>query len=174
LRHFIARFCAEENRNISALAADALAALTAFAWPGNVRQLENAVYRAVVISDGGTLGLSDFPLLAASADAGSAAAGVVPSDTPLELPRQQPHMLGNEIPIAPAAPAVPTVALSLLTPEGEVRPIEEIESEVIRFAIAHYRGQMSEVARRLKIGRSTLYRKLESMDGETAEPAGGE
>jgi DNA-binding NtrC family response regulator len=174
LRHFIARFCAEENRNISALAADALAALTAFAWPGNVRQLENAVYRAVVISDGGTLGLSDFPLLAASADAGSAAAGVVPSDTPFELPRQQPHMLGNEIPIAPAAPAVPTVALSLLTPEGEVRPIEEIESEVIRFAIAHYRGQMSEVARRLKIGRSTLYRKLESMDGETAEPAGGE
>ena len=67
-----------------------------------------------------------------------------------------------------------TVALSLLTAEGEVRPIEEIENEVIRFAIAHYRGQMSEVARRLRIGRSTLYRKLESMDGEAVEPAGGE
>jgi DNA-binding NtrC family response regulator len=34
---------------------------------------------------------------------------------------------------------------------------------VIRFAIAHYRGQMSEVARRLQIGRSTLYRKLENI-----------
>ena len=46
---------------------------------------------------------------------------------------------------------------------GDVRPIEEIEREVIRFAIAHYRGQMSEVARRLQIGRSTLYRKLEGL-----------
>jgi DNA-binding NtrC family response regulator len=34
---------------------------------------------------------------------------------------------------------------------------------VIRFAIAHYRGQMSEVARRLQIGRSTLYRKLDAL-----------
>jgi hypothetical protein len=48
---------------------------------------------------------------------------------------------------------------------GEVRPLEEMENEIIRFAIAHYRGQMSEVARRLKIGRSTLYRKLDDANG---------
>ena len=47
--------------------------------------------------------------------------------------------------------------------DAPVRPLEEIEAEVIRFAIAHYRGQMSEVARRLQIGRSTLYRKLENL-----------
>ena len=52
-------------------------------------------------------------------------------------------------------------ALSMLTPTGDVRPLEEMENEIIRFAISHYRGQMSEVARRLKIGRSTLYRKLD-------------
>ena len=80
-------------------------------------------------------------------------------------------MIGNDIPIVPTPPAA---ALHLLMADGEVRPIEEIETEVIRFAIAHYRGQMSEVARRLKIGRSTLYRKLESMDGKQAEPADGE
>ena len=51
--------------------------------------------------------------------------------------------------------------LAMLTTSGEVRPLEEMETEIIRFAIAHYRGQMSEVARRLKIGRSTLYRKLD-------------
>ena len=44
-----------------------------------------------------------------------------------------------------------------------MRPLDEIEREVIRFAIAHYREQMSEVARRLGIGRSTLYRKLEGL-----------
>ena len=51
--------------------------------------------------------------------------------------------------------------LAMLTNTGEVRPLEEMENEIIRFAISHYRGQMSEVARRLKIGRSTLYRKLD-------------
>ena len=169
LRHFLARFCAEENRSISAVSADALAALTAFPWPGNVRQLENAVYRAVVISEGATLGLADFPLLAADAHA---AASLVAADAPAEpMTRQQPHMIGNDIPIAPAPPAA---SLNLVMPDGEVRPIEEIENDVIRFAIAHYRGQMSEVARRLKIGRSTLYRKLESMDGKTPEPADGD
>ena len=65
---------------------------------------------------------------------------------------------GNEIPIAP----MPTNGLlSMLTSLGEIRPLEEMENEIIRFAISHYRGQMSEVARRLKIGRSTLYRKLD-------------
>ena len=54
---------------------------------------------------------------------------------------------------------------------GDVRALDDIEKDVIRFAIAHYRGQMSEVARRLHIGRSTLYRKLEGLglDGEAAE-----
>jgi DNA-binding NtrC family response regulator len=51
----------------------------------------------------------------------------------------------------------------LFTQDGEVRPLEELEADIIRFAISHYRGQMSEVARRLKIGRSTLYRKLDDM-----------
>ena len=49
--------------------------------------------------------------------------------------------------------------------------LEEIEREVIRFAIAHYDQQMSEVARRLKIGRSTLYRKLDGLGLTEEAPA---
>jgi DNA-binding NtrC family response regulator len=45
-----------------------------------------------------------------------------------------------------------------------------MEAETIRFAISHYRGQMSEVARRLKIGRSTLYRKLDDAADAGREP----
>jgi DNA-binding NtrC family response regulator len=171
VRHFLARFCAEENRRISAVSADALARLKSFAWPGNVRQLENAVYRAVVMSEGEVLGVTDFPLTAnAGADT---APGLAPTedggdltiepDMPATTAPLKPHAVsGHDIPIAPAAPA--PAALSLLTVEGELRALEDIETEVIRFAIAHYRGQMSEVARRLRIGRSTLYRKLESID----------
>ncbi len=53
--------------------------------------------------------------------------------------------------------------MRLTDAQGDVRPLDELEREVIRFAIAHYREQMSEVARRLGIGRSTLYRKLEGL-----------
>jgi DNA-binding NtrC family response regulator len=75
---------------------------------------------------------------------------------------------GIEIPIAPL-PSIGTLAM--LASNGEVRPLEEMETEIIRFAISYYRGQMSEVARRLKIGRSTLYRKIDEADAST--PAGG-
>jgi DNA-binding NtrC family response regulator len=69
--------------------------------------------------------------------------------------------------VLPAGPA-----LGLLGSAGDVRPLADIEADVIRFAIAHYRGQMSEVARKLQIGRSTLYRKLDDLglgDAEQAE-----
>jgi len=61
----------------------------------------------------------------------------------------------------------------MLTSGGDVRPLEEMEAEIIRFAIAHHRGQMSEVARRLKIGRSTLYRKLDEAAAHDRTSEGG-
>src|SRR5712671_1634243 len=61
LRHFLARFCAEENRPITGISGEAMAHLAQLEWPGNIRQLENAVYRAVVMSEGDQLGLADFP-----------------------------------------------------------------------------------------------------------------
>ena len=74
------------------------------------------------------------------------------------------HSLG-EHPLIPGAPSsVPEEVdflLNLLDAEGEVRPLEDIEAQAIRFALSRYRGQMSEAARRLRIGRSTLYRKLD-------------
>ena len=158
LRHFLARFAAEENRAITGISGEAMAYLGELDWPGNIRQLENTVYRAVVLSEGEQLGIADFPLI-------NAQSTVVP-DGPGEplvvappLHAGPPAMIsGSEIPIAPLATHG---ALAMLNSAGDVRPLEEMESEIIRFAIAHYRGQMSEVARRLKIGRSTLYRKLD-------------
>jgi DNA-binding NtrC family response regulator len=172
LRHFLARFGAEENRTITAITGEAMAHLGKLDWPGNIRQLENVMYRAVVMSDGDQLGLSDFPSIAAN--------GPVSIDThsePLIVPpavhpaAATAVISGGEIPIAPL-PMGGT--LSLLTNTGEVRPLEEMETEIIRFAISHYRGQMSEVARRLKIGRSTLYRKLDEASAGAASGGGAE
>jgi DNA-binding NtrC family response regulator len=46
---------------------------------------------------------------------------------------------------------------------GHMRKLEDMETEIIRLAISRYEGHMSEVARRLGIGRSTLYRKLKDL-----------
>src|SRR5665811_1962535 len=125
-------------------------------WPGNIRQLENAVYRAVVMSDSDQLGLADFPQAAAQSPPMSESHNQHGEPLVVEpaFHSTVPAMVsGNEIPIAPLSSAG---TLSMLTRSGEMRPLEEMETEIIRFAISHYRGQMSEVARRLKIGRSTL------------------
>ena len=61
------------------------------------------------------------------------------------------------------------IGVTLYLPDGNLRPLEEIEADVIRLAIGHYRGRMTEVARRLGIGRSTLYRKLGDW-GSTPRP----
>ena len=156
LRHFLSRFAAEEHRPITGISGEAMAHLSRLDWPGNIRQLENAVYRAVVMSDGDQLGLADFPLLASQPATDAAVPPLVLE--PIAPPTAPTIISGNEIPIAP----LPTTGLlTMLTSNGEVRPLEDMENEIIRFAISHYRGQMSEVARRLKIGRSTLYRKLD-------------
>jgi DNA-binding NtrC family response regulator len=172
LRHFLARFCAEEGRHITGISGEAMAHLSGLEWPGNIRQLENAVYRAVVMSESDQLGLLDFPLAAAQSQTMPEAHGEPLVVAPAAFHSTVPAMVsGNEIPIAPL-PSAGTLAM--LTHAGEMRPLEELEGEIIRFAISHYRGQMSEVARRLKIGRSTLYRKLDEAAADDSTAGGAE
>jgi DNA-binding NtrC family response regulator len=172
LRHFLARFCAEESRHITGISGEAMAHLSQLEWPGNIRQLENAVYRAVVMSESDQLGLADFPLAAAQSHTIPDADGEPLVVAPAAFHSTVPAMVsGNEIPIAPL-PSAGT--LVMLTDAGEMRPLEELEGEIIRFAIAHYRGQMSEVARRLKIGRSTLYRKLDEAAADDSTAGGAQ
>ena len=58
----------------------------------------------------------------------------------------------------------PLSRVELFTHDNHLRPLAEIEEDIIKLAIGHYRGRMSEVARHLAIGRSTLYRKLSEMN----------
>ena len=61
-RHFVNRFGRELNPKAQALSADALAAIDAYAWPGNVRELENRIKRAVIMTDGRSIGVEDLDL----------------------------------------------------------------------------------------------------------------
>lgn len=183
VRHFIARFAAEEGkRNVTSIAPAAMQMLMDYDWPGNIRQLENAVFRAVVLCDDECLGVDEFPQIAQQIGAAPDAAAA-PAAAPgiVSEPRSAPAF--DPAGTSPPEPAV-TVGSSHQTPfgflralddTGHVRPIDEIEADMIRIALDHYRGRMAEVARRLKIGRSTLYRKVRdygldsTLDNEAAE-----
>jgi DNA-binding NtrC family response regulator len=176
-RHFLVRFAAEEGKRAGRLSAEAMSLLCAYHWPGNVRQLENAVFRAVVLAESDIVGPDEFPQIASQAQVcvatrtGAPALASSPADTHDEPPIEDEIVSIESSNTAPAAATTQIGALELLDDHGDVRPLEDIEADAIRFAITHYRGQMSEVARRLRIGRSTLYRKLDSLRlaGDSAE-----
>ncbi|WP_026607638.1 sigma-54-dependent transcriptional regulator [Methylocapsa acidiphila] len=150
-RGFCARFAAEEGRKLRGIGAEALALLAAYDWPGNIRQLENALYRAVILAEGDELTVAEFPQIA------TRVRGFDVRIPPIAAPAMAEPPLAAEIfRVEIRDPNV----LALLDGAGGLRRLDEIESEAIRFALAHCRGRMSAAARKLGIGRSTLYRKL--------------
>ncbi len=147
--HFIRRFNIEEGKRVTGVAADALQMLATFDWPGNVRQLENTVYRAIVLADSPHLQAFDFPAIS----------GVV-APAPAALPASAGiASLVDEHHEAIAALHQDS-PVRILDEAGHLRKLEDIERDLIEHAIGVYAGHMSEVARRLGIGRSTLYRKV--------------
>lgn len=139
-RHFLARIGEQPGMKHLSISDNALALLSAYDWPGNVRQLQAVLFRAAIFCDKQTLTAESFPQLC--------------------------ELLGE--PEDGIKPIHEGVGVMLYTEDGNLRPLEEIEADVIRLAIGHYRGRMTEVARRLGIGRSTLYRKLSDLGIDNA------
>jgi len=161
-RHFIERFAAEESKPVTGLTPEAADLIERFGWPGNVRQLENTIFRAVVLCDGNVLDVCDFPQIAA-------ALGMEQSP---RRPAPSAEAVLRAAPQRASAPEPAPYALMAVDVAGHMRKLEEMECEIIRMAISRYDGHMSEVARRLGIGRSTLYRKLKDLglEDQAAEP----
>jgi DNA-binding NtrC family response regulator len=94
------------------------------------------LFRAAVFCDGDALTADDFPQLS--------------------------NLIGDTQHNG-ATPNQECDGVMLYSPDVYLRPVDDIGADVIRLAIGHYRGRMTEVARRLGIGRSTLYRKLSDL-----------
>ena len=173
VRHFARRFAETTGqRQSSAVTPEAMALLTAHDWPGNIRELENAIHRAIVLSEGRPLTPELFPQIAAQLPGYDLETGrldvIAAEQAPLHPVLPEKSAVAVE-PGEPQAADTPTLVKAIDT-EGEVRPLAEIEEELIRFAISFYQGQMSEVARRLGIGRSTLYRKIKDYAIDPDDP----
>ena len=110
-----------------------------------------------------------MPSAGASAGATNGSAAHAPANGETHAAEPAPAHL----PGAGNGTAAPFGILRVLDDRGNVRPLAELEQETILLAIDHYGGQMSEVARRLGIGRSTLYRKLKEYGIDPEAGRGG-
>jgi len=179
-RSFLARLSAETGRRgVGGISPQAMELLVAHDWPQNVHELEHTILRAVMLCQGSELAPQDFPSIAPSRGAMDHIGVFAEKDAAAEntsggvaVPRQNGgHSGAARASVADRISFARYGVTRLLDERGEMRQIGALEEEVIRFAISHYRGQMSEVARRLGIGRSTLYRKIRDYGIAPGEPA---
>lgn len=138
--HFLELYKQKTGRFVSGISKDALRALVNYEWFGNVRELENAIERAVIIASGRQIELDDLP------EAISHKASEFDAEARVERLRaaSEGRGIGIEIEL-PAA-------------------MEEIEKQVIEAMLDYTDGDKTQASRLLNIGRKTLYRKLEQYD----------
>lgn len=142
------RFAALEGKTILGITPEALKMLSDMSWPGNLEQLSLAVFHAVMCCRGFELRKEDFRY------------AIEPDTSKITFLDEKRASDRAAKANAKKADGV----LSCTDESGNVRRLEEVEHEIIRYALERYSGHMSDVARYLGIGRSTLYRKISSMD----------
>lgn len=143
--YFTERFALQENPMLQGITPEALELLKIYDWPENVLELERLIFRAVISCE----------------------------DTMLHVPHLLPYLPTSFVPSqiegeGQQGVAIRSGRMPLTNAHGEVRRLRELESDMIHFALDFYDGRISEVARKLGIGRSTLYRKLNELDIKVA------
>ncbi|MEO6361008.1 MAG: sigma-54 dependent transcriptional regulator [Sphingomicrobium sp.] len=151
-RHLLSRLSEQVGLRPLSIGNDALAVLMRYGWPGNVRQLSGVLFRAALHCEDSLLTADHFPHIAVQSRFTGRTSDFAPT---LSEAGSEAALVGNP-------------SLTLFRSDGHMRSMEDIEADIIRLAIGHYRGRMTEVARRLGIGRSTLYRKLGELGIDTA------
>ena len=145
---FIQQFCQRSRKTNLQIDDDALALLKTFAWPGNIRQLENVIERAVVIAEADVLTLHDMPTEIFQTNADS----VLPSPTGRGDGGEGRSLLPS-VPLETAE-----VPASIFRNERD-----RFEREQLVRALADADGNKAEAARSLGIARSTLVGRLKKL-----------
>ncbi|WP_455475829.1 sigma-54-dependent transcriptional regulator [Bartonella sp. B17] len=141
MQRLIDKIIIETGRShVHGLAESALSLLMHYDWPGNWDEIENCLFRAVLLSEGPLLTIRDFPQLL-----GNSLMGV-------------PNIIENDV-----QEHREKESIQFFNADGHIRTFADMERDIIEKAVKHYNGRMSEIARRLRIGRSTLYRKMDEL-----------
>jgi two-component system nitrogen regulation response regulator NtrX len=142
--HFVARYANERRVPPPGVAGDAIAALQAYDWPGNVRQLRNVVERTIILAPGDRIGQIDLDML-----------------PPEVMGAQGDASMGGN-----AASAI------MGAPLREAR--ETFEREYLRIQIRRFSGNISRTASFIGMERSALHRKLKLLGMADSKPDGDE
>ena len=146
-RHFLQRYAGEEGKEFSRFAPEVEEVLTAYDWPGNVRQLQNVVRNIVVLNQGDTVTPAMLP---APLDEPPAAKPAAAASTPAAAPLS----VGDD------------AAGSL---EEAIRPLAELEREAIERAVALCDNNVPRAAHYLGISAATIYRKKSTWQARDRE-----
>jgi DNA-binding NtrC family response regulator len=136
--HFVKKFDARLNKKVSEVEPAALEVLSSYAWPGNIRELENVIERAVLFCDGSVLRASDLP-----------------------------SELGATAPGPPASPSAKDPAPAPTPSDGLKEQVKaamsRLERELIVKALEQTGGNVTHAARLLKISRKGLQLKMKEL-----------
>jgi two-component system, NtrC family, response regulator AtoC len=136
LQHFLQKFCSEVNRTVMTVSQSATRALMSYSWPGNIRQLENAMERAVALSGGrNQIEVADLP-------------------QELQLDVSNVEVGAHQL-----------VSLDLPDEGLDIeRFIANIEREMIQRSLKRTNGNKGAAARLLNLKRTTLVEKLKRLE----------
>lgn len=140
--NFYRSFGINENKKIKGINSDALYLLCNYEWEDNVRQLKNAIFRAVVLCDEDFLKPEHFPQLLSKENN---------SATKTKSTIKKNSDINSEL-------------VDIFDDEGKCKSLDLIEEEIIRRLVDIYNGNLSEVSKQLDVGRSTVYRKLKIIE----------
>nr|WP_328809186.1 sigma-54 dependent transcriptional regulator [Roseibium aggregatum] len=138
---FLSRFAQEERRAFKGFDADAEARIVAYAWPGNVRQLENTIRQIVVMNEGAAVTYDMLPLVIRDQ---SARPGAV-----IDLSRERGRTQAQSRPF------------------GTIEPLWAQERRIIEDALDAFDGNIAMAAAALEISPSTIYRKRQSWEARS-------
>jgi DNA-binding NtrC family response regulator len=136
VNHFIEKICTRERRRIVNVEPALYDIMKDYWWPGNVRQLENAVYRAIIMCEDETLTMRDFDNILSGIQSGYI-------ENHFSKKEEAPDKVGYVNPN-----------------ESKFKTLAEHEKDIIQRALNYYNYNISRVSKILSIGRSTLYRKM--------------
>ena len=154
--HFLRLYAKEDGKSFKAINKDAEAVLKRYAWPGNVRQLQNVIRNIVVLNDDKKLTSQHLPLEIVN----NKPSRTRPAPTPPQ-PLVEAQISHAEMEITSSQSTN-----SVLPNANKIRPMWQIEREAIQQAIDFCDGNVLNAAVLLELSPSTVYRKKQAWEAE--------
>lgn len=125
-QYFFENFNKKLGKSFKGFSKKALKLIYDYAWPGNIREMENTIERCLIVAENDTIEIEDLP----------------------------PHIRNMEMVSSPVQPG------SLFI-DDTIVPFERLKEEAIRHALKITNGNIVEAAKKLQLGRATIYRLME-------------